>query len=58
MRNFNFTDSGYSEYTMAEVLDQLDVIECFEQEGKKMSIGEVTEKQRRLYEAFGIIPPA
>ena len=48
----------YSEYTMAEVLDQLDVIECFEQEGKKMSIGEVTEKQRRLYEAFGIIPPA
>ena len=48
----------YSEYSMAEALDQLDVIECFEQEGKRMAVGEVTERQRKLYEAFEVTPPA
>ena len=54
MRVLNGDDSGFRD----NFYWKFTVIECFEQEGKKMSIGEVTEKQRRLYEAFGIIPPA
>ena len=48
----------YSEYSMPEALDKLDVIECFEQEGKRLAVGEITEKQRKLYKAFGVKPPA
>jgi transposase len=44
--------------TMQEVLDQLDLIECFERKGKDLRYGEVTDRQRTLYEAFGVKPPA
>lgn len=36
-------------YTMAGILDKLDVIECFEYQGKKMRIGEITQKQIDIY---------
>ena len=47
----------FQKFTMLEVLDELDIIECFEQTGKKLRVGEVTKKQRELYEAMDITPP-
>jgi len=38
-------------------LDKLDVIECFENPGYDLRIGEVVTKQKQIYEALGIAPP-
>lgn len=48
----------YKEYTLQGLLDELDVIERFEQPGKKHHIGEMTKKQRSIYCLFGIEPPS
>ena len=42
---------------MQEILDEFDVIECFENPGHELRIDEVTKKQTALYEAMGIAPP-
>ena len=47
----------FKKYTMQELFDEFDIIECFEQSGKKMRVGEVTVKQIELYEAMEIAPP-
>jgi hypothetical protein len=44
-------------YTLQEALDELDVIECIEQPGKRRRISEMTQKQMDLYEVFGVTPP-
>ena len=44
-------------HTIQEIIDELDVIECFEQSGQKRRIGEVTKKQLALYEKLGVLPP-
>ena len=48
----------YKKYTLQEVLDELDVIERFEQPGKKHHIGEMTKKQIELYRCLGVEPPS
>lgn len=48
----------FKNYTMQELLDELDVIERFEQSGKVHHIGEVTKKQTKLYEYLGVKSPA
>ena len=48
----------FRRYTMQELLDELDVIERFEQPGKKHHIGEVTGKQLELYRTLGVNPPS
>jgi transposase len=47
----------YKDYTMAGLLDKLDVIECFIRPGKKIQVGEVLDKQRSIYAKLGIDPP-
>jgi hypothetical protein len=47
----------YKNWTMQQVLDELDGIERYEQEGKRTNYGEVTGKQRTLYNHFGFAPP-
>jgi transposase len=47
----------FKDYTMQELLDELDIIECFELSGKRIRIGEITKKQIQLYEKLGIEPP-
>ena len=47
----------YKDYTMTGLLDKLDVIECFERPGRKLQIGEMLEKQRKLYTDLDINPP-
>ena len=47
-------DAGlFSKYMMHELLDELDVIECFTQPGKAPVQGEVLKKQEQKYRDFG-----
>ena len=47
----------YKTYSMQQLLDRLDVLECFEDEGHKLRIGELTNKQADIYEALGVALP-
>ncbi len=47
----------FKNYTMGTLLDKLDVIECFEQKGHKIRIGEILQKQKDIYTALGVEPP-
>ena len=48
----------FRQYTMQGLLDQIDLIECFEQEGRAVRYGEVIKKQADIYEDLGINAPA
>ena len=45
-------------YSITSLLDKLDIIECFEQPGKVLRVGEMVEKQEWLYYDLGVDPPA
>jgi transposase len=45
-------------YTMTDILDKFDVIECFERPGRKLRVGEILDKQKQLYLDLGIRPPS
>lgn len=47
----------YRNYSIQTLLDELDVIERFHYEGQRTHYGEMTDKQRKIYEAFGIMAP-
>jgi hypothetical protein len=47
----------FKKYTMIELLDEFDVIECFEYPGRDLRLGEVTKRQVELYEAMGVDSP-
>ena len=47
----------FKDYTMQQVFDKLDVIECFENPGDALRVGEVLKKQHDLYEKLGVVPP-
>ena len=47
----------FKDYTLQQVLDKLDVIECFENPGDKLRVGEVLSKQSQLYLDLGVSPP-
>ena len=50
-------DTGlFSRYTMHELLDELDVIECFTEPGKAPIQGEVLKKQEQIYRDLGVEP--
>ena len=47
----------FKNMTMQELLDELDIIEGFEQPGHQLYAGEMTNRQLELYEKLGINPP-
>ncbi len=47
----------FKDYTMQEVLDEFDIIECFELPGQRLQIGEMTRRQLELFGKLGIKPP-
>jgi transposase len=47
----------FKKYTMQQLLDELDVIECFEQKSRRLRVGEMTKKQIEIYQALDIDPP-
>ena len=50
--------SLYRDYTLQELLDELDIIESFEHPGKQRHLGEITKKQLGLYRLLEVEPPA
>lgn len=48
----------FKKITMQELLDELDIIECFEQPGHQSYAGEITRRQLELYEKMAIKPPS
>ena len=51
-------ESGlFKDHTLQEVLDDLDVIECFEAPGRRLAVGETTKRQSELYARLGVAPP-
>ncbi len=47
----------YKKYTMQELLDELDIIESFEQSGSNLRLGKMTKKQEDFYRKLGVEPP-
>ena len=47
----------FSKYSIQELLDELDIIELYQQPGNRAHIGEITGKQQALYEAMGVKVP-
>ncbi len=48
----------FKKYTLQGLLDEFDVIECFEQKGKVKRWGEMTKKQIELFTLMGVNPPS
>jgi len=48
----------FKSHTLQEVLDELDVIECFEVPGRRLQVGETTKRQMELYTKLCVEPPA
>ena len=47
----------FDRWTIQGLLDELDTIELFEAPGHGRVLGEVTDKQVKLYQALGVDPP-
>jgi hypothetical protein len=47
----------FDRWTLQGVLDELDAIELFQAPGHGRFLGEITNKQLALFDAFGIVPP-
>lgn len=47
----------FKNHTMQEVLDEFDIIECFEVPGQQLQVSELTKRQADLYRKLGAIPP-
>src|SRR5262249_45636769 len=47
----------FKRYSLQQVLDKLDVIECFEIPGQNMQIAEILDKQKLIYEKLGVAIP-
>ncbi len=47
----------YKKYTLHQLLDELDVIECFEDANHSLRIGELLNKQAKIYEDLGVKIP-
>jgi transposase len=48
----------FKDYTLQEVLDEFDIIECFAVPGQRLQIGEITKRQAELYQKFDVDPPS
>ena len=44
----------FKDYTMQGLLDELDLIECFKEPGKKTRFSEITKRQTALFECMGV----
>jgi transposase len=47
----------YTKFSMNELLDELEIIERFDREGYSPQLGEITERQLKIFEQLGFEPP-
>lgn len=56
--DYKMKETGlYNNYTMQQLLDKLDVLECFEDANRSLRIGEILTKQAEIYEVLGVEAP-
>ena len=56
--DYKMKETGlYNNYTMQQLLDKLDVLECFEDANHSLRIGEILTKQAEIYEVLGVEAP-
>lgn len=48
----------FKNHTLQEILDDFDMVECFEVPGQRLQVGETTKRQMELYTKLGVMPPA
>ncbi len=48
----------FKKYTMQSLLDEFDIIECYEQPGRALRVAEMTKNQTDLYRDMGVEPPS
>ena len=48
----------FKKYTMQEMFDKLDLIECFEVQEQEPLIGEILEKQKEIFSLLGCPLPS
>ena len=48
----------FDKWTLQGLLDELDTIELFEAPGHDRVLGEITDKQEKLYKALGVKSPS
>ena len=51
------THQLFKSYTLQSLLDQVDLIECFERPGNKLQVGEILQKQKKIYEYMDVEVP-
>lgn len=47
----------YKDYSLHQLLDKLDVLECFEDANHLLRVGELLNKQAEIYNALGVEVP-
>lgn len=47
----------FRQFTIQGLLDEVDLIECYSQPGKALTVGEVLQKQRQLFKDMDVLPP-
>jgi len=47
----------FAKYSMDTLLDELDIIEFYQHPGCRHSVGEITLKQKQIFEAMGVALP-
>ncbi len=47
----------FRQYTIQGLLDEVDLIECYTELGKSLTVGEVLQKQRQLFKDMDVLPP-
>jgi len=47
----------FKRYTLQGLLDELDMIECFTEPGKRLFVREVLQKQRQIYIDMDVLAP-
>jgi hypothetical protein len=45
-------------YTLSALIDELDTVERYERQGHRSHILALTDKQKEVYKALGVAPPA
>lgn len=58
IKNGMVKNNLFKNYTMQELLDELDINESFEHPDSKRRFDEITRKQMGLYECFGVTVPS
>ena len=48
----------FKTYSLQQMFDKIDVIECFEMPGKTLKMGEILDKQKMIYDKLGIPYPS